>query len=167
MKWRGSDGVSNEDTRKSSPKQWQEPAQSPKTSYIRTWKDASCHLLLAKCKLLKVWYWSVWHYCVSISSFSSVRFYFMYFGTLLLGTYMFIIIVSCIFLIHWPFIIKYPSLSLHATLWTGVCQAPLTMEFSRQEYWSGLLFPPPWDLPDPGIFVSTNSFFLKSIFLSC
>ena len=30
-------------------------------------------------------------------------------------------------------------------------QAPLSMEFSRQEYWSGLLFPPPGDLPDPGL----------------
>ena len=30
-------------------------------------------------------------------------------------------------------------------------QAPLPMEFSRQEYWSGLPFPPPGDLPDPGI----------------
>ena len=31
------------------------------------------------------------------------------------------------------------------------CQAPLSMELSRQEYWSGLPFPPPGDLPDPGI----------------
>ena len=30
-------------------------------------------------------------------------------------------------------------------------QAPLSMGFSRQEYWSGLLCPPPWDLPNPGI----------------
>ena len=30
-------------------------------------------------------------------------------------------------------------------------QAPLSMELSRQEYWSGLPFPPPGDLPDPGI----------------
>ena len=30
-------------------------------------------------------------------------------------------------------------------------QAPCSMEFSRQEYWSGLPFPPPGDLPDPGI----------------
>ena len=30
-------------------------------------------------------------------------------------------------------------------------QAPLSMGFSRQEYWSGLLFPSPEDLPDPGI----------------
>ena len=29
-------------------------------------------------------------------------------------------------------------------------QAPLSMGFLRQEYWSGLLFPPPGDLPDPG-----------------
>ena len=31
------------------------------------------------------------------------------------------------------------------------CMAPLSMEFSRQEYWSGLPFPSPEDLPDPGI----------------
>ena len=31
------------------------------------------------------------------------------------------------------------------------CQAPLSMEFSRQEYWSGLLLPTPGDLPDPGM----------------
>ena len=38
-----------------------------------------------------------------------------------------------------------------ATLWTVACQAPLSMGFSRQEYWSGLPFPSPRDLPDPGI----------------
>ena len=32
-----------------------------------------------------------------------------------------------------------------------VCQAPLSMEFSRQEYWSGLPFPSPGNLPNPGI----------------
>ena len=35
--------------------------------------------------------------------------------------------------------------------WIVACQAPLSMEFSRQEYWSGLPFPTPGDLPDPGI----------------
>ena len=35
--------------------------------------------------------------------------------------------------------------------WTITCQAPLLMGFSRQEYWSGLPFPSPGDLPDPGI----------------
>ena len=37
------------------------------------------------------------------------------------------------------------------TLWTIAPQAPLAMGFSRQEYWSGLPFPSPGDLPDPGI----------------
>ena len=40
---------------------------------------------------------------------------------------------------------------LCATLWTVACQAPLSMGFSRQEYWSELPYPPPEDLPDPGI----------------
>ena len=40
---------------------------------------------------------------------------------------------------------------LFATPWTVACQAPLSMEFSRQEYWSGLPIPSPEDLPDPGI----------------
>ena len=38
-----------------------------------------------------------------------------------------------------------------ATLWTLAYQAPLSMEFSRQEYWSVLPFHPLGDLPDPGI----------------
>ena len=38
-----------------------------------------------------------------------------------------------------------------ATLWTVACQASLSMEFFRQEYWNGLPFPPPEDLPDPEI----------------
>ena len=40
---------------------------------------------------------------------------------------------------------------LFATLWTVAHQAPLSMGFSRQEYWSELPCPPPWDLPNPGI----------------
>ena len=35
--------------------------------------------------------------------------------------------------------------------WTVACQAPLSMGFSRQEYWNGLPCPPPGDLPNPGI----------------
>ena len=38
-----------------------------------------------------------------------------------------------------------------ATPWTVASQAPLPIEFSRQEYWSGLSFPSPGDLPNPGI----------------
>ena len=40
---------------------------------------------------------------------------------------------------------------LFAAAWTIAYQAPLSVEFSRQEYWSGLLFPTPGDLSDPGI----------------
>ena len=40
---------------------------------------------------------------------------------------------------------------LYATLWTVAHKAPLSMGFSRQEYWSGLLCPPPEDLPHPEI----------------
>ena len=50
--------------------------------------------------------------------------------------------------------VKVKSLSrvrLFATPWTVARQAPLSMGFSRQEYWSGLPFPSPGDLPNPGI----------------
>ena len=40
---------------------------------------------------------------------------------------------------------------LFATLWTEAYQAPPSTGFSRQEYWIGVPFPSPGDLPDPGI----------------
>ena len=40
---------------------------------------------------------------------------------------------------------------LFVTPWTVAYKAPLSMEFSKQVYWSGLPFPSPGDLPDPGI----------------
>ena len=40
---------------------------------------------------------------------------------------------------------------LFATPWTVARQAPLCMELSRQEYWSGLPYSPPGDIPNPGI----------------
>ena len=43
------------------------------------------------------------------------------------------------------------SCPILAITWTVACQAPLSMRFSRQEYWSGLPFPSPGDLPNPGI----------------
>ena len=47
---------------------------------------------------------------------------------------------------------------LFATPWTVAHQAPLSAKFSRQEHWSGLPFPPPGDLPNPG----TDTLKLKS-----
>ena len=45
----------------------------------------------------------------------------------------------------------FSPIQLFETLWTRACQAPLSMEFSRKEYCSGLLCPPLGDLPDTGI----------------
>ena len=50
--------------------------------------------------------------------------------------------------------VKVKSLSpvrIFVTPWTVAYQAPLSMGFSRQECWSGLPFPSPGDLPDPGV----------------
>ena len=46
---------------------------------------------------------------------------------------------------------RFSRVQLFATLWTAAHQAPLSMDFSRREYWSGLPCPPPGDLPNPGI----------------
>ena len=46
---------------------------------------------------------------------------------------------------------RFTCIQLSVTLWTVALQAPLSMEFSKQEYWNGLLCPPPGDLPNPGI----------------
>ena len=54
--------------------------------------------------------------------------------------------VQIIYLIRVRYIVQ-----LFATPWTIAHQAPPSMEFSRQESWSGLPFPSPGDLPDPGI----------------
>ena len=48
-------------------------------------------------------------------------------------------------------LIHFSQVQLFVTLWTIAHQSPLFMGFSRQEYWSGLPYPPPGDLPNPGI----------------
>ena len=53
---------------------------------------------------------------------------------------------------------QFSHVQLLVTVWTVACQAPLSIGFSRQEYWSGLLFSPLRDPPDPGI----ELVFLKS-----
>ena len=49
----------------------------------------------------------------------------------------------------------FSCVQLFVTPWTVAYQAPPSMEFSRQEYWSGLPFPSPGHLPDPGIELRT------------
>ena len=55
-------------------------------------------------------------------------------------------LVSCV---HACTLSHFSHVQLLVTLWTVACQAPLSMIFSKQEYWSGLPSPPPGDLPDP------------------
>ena len=52
------------------------------------------------------------------------------------------------------------------TLWTVAYQAPLSMKFSRQAYWSGLPFPFPGDLPGPGIEPKSPTLQVDSLLLS-
>ena len=59
---------------------------------------------------------------------------------------------SCI----WPFV----------TPWTIAHQAPLSLGFTRQEYWSGLSCPPPGDLPDPGMEPTSPALQVDSLSLS-
>ena len=47
--------------------------------------------------------------------------------------------------------VKSESVWLFVIAWAVAHQAPLSMEFSKQEYWNGLPFPSPWDLPDSRI----------------
>ena len=46
---------------------------------------------------------------------------------------------------------RFSRVQLFVTRWTVAHQAPLSVGFSRQEYWSGLPCPPPGDLPNPGV----------------
>ena len=59
--------------------------------------------------------------------------------------------VSWLMLWHPTVLSYFNHVQLIAALWIVACHAPLFMGFSRQEYCSGLPFPPPGDLPNPGI----------------
>ena len=60
----------------------------------------------------------------------------------------------------------FSRVQLFMTLWTVACQAPLSMEFPRQEFWSGLPFPTPGDLPDPKIEPPSPAMQADSLLLS-
>ena len=60
----------------------------------------------------------------------------------------------------------FSRVQLFVTLWPVAHQAPLSMGFSRQEYWSGLPCPPPGDLPDPGIKPGSPALQADSLLLS-
>ena len=92
----------------------------------------SCNLLVLKAWSLGIHFW--WMYKVKIICMKTLR--------------------NCLPFQHidiywWWWL--FSCVWLFAISWTIACQAPLSMGFSRQEYWSWLLCPPPGDLPDPGI----------------
>ena len=60
-------------------------------------------------------------------------------------------IVQGLFLFECVCVVTLSCVQLFATPWTVAHQAPLSIEFFRQEYWSGFLFTTSGDLPDPGI----------------
>ena len=65
---------------------------------------------------------------------------------------------------HMCVFVQLLSCVLLATPWTIVCQASLSMGFSQQEYQSGLLCPPPGDLPNPGTEPTSVTFALAGGF---
>ena len=56
----------------------------------------------------------------------------------------------------WPSAKSLSHVQLFVTPWTVALEVPLSMRFPRQEYWSGLPFPSPGDLPDPGIKLASS-----------
>ena len=87
------------------------------------------------------------HLGKSMSSLSQLHHFFMCFPLLSLSELRF-------FSLEYPLcrrVCPFSHVRLFATPWTVTCQAPLSMGFSRQEYWSGLPCPPPGNLPNPGI----------------
>ena len=67
-------------------------------------------------------------------------------SVLLEGIYRWISMYVSVCVLH-----HFSCVQLFATLWIIAPQAPLSMGFSQQEHWSGLSYPPPGDLPNPGI----------------
>ena len=58
---------------------------------------------------------------------------------------------GCLFSFIFMCMLSHCCAQLFVAPWTIACQAPLSMGFPRQKYWSGLPFPPPGDLPNKGI----------------
>ena len=75
------------------------------------------------------------------------------------------LLVDCVY-VHACMLSCFSGFRFCATPWTVARQAPLSMGFSRQEYWSGLPCPPPGDLPNPGIKLSSPALQADSLLLS-
>ena len=67
---------------------------------------------------------------------------------------------------HYIYVLCARAQSFFMTLWTVANQAPLSIGFSKQEYWSGLPCPPPGDLPNPGTEPMSPALQVDSLLLS-
>ena len=106
---------------------------------VLSWKSsvslALIHFVPQGQTYLLFWYRLISHFCISSPMMKRTSFLVLLLDLVGLHTY---------FLNHCSL------LWLFATLWTVAQQAPMSMGFSTQEYWSGLPCPPPGNLPDPG-----------------
>ena len=89
---------------------------------------------------------NIWKFLLILQALLKVLWIYWHFRTALVrqtsaGVMLILLLYECMFSPVWLF----------TTPWTGACQTPLSIGFSRQEYSSGLAFPSPGDLPDPGI----------------
>ena len=75
------------------------------------------------------------------------------------------ILSPCLFNLHAEYIMRNAGLE-DVTPWTAARQASLAMKFPRREYWSGLPFPSPEDLPDSGIEHMSPTLHAYSLLLS-
>ena len=107
-------------------------------------------LLISTNNLLGFWLLSNWEELISWQSWVFLSLNINFFSS-----YLVLVWVCSPEFYGFPHVkVKVKSLScvwLFATPWTVAYQAPQSMGFSRQEYWSGLPFPSPGHLPDPGI----------------
>ena len=130
------------------------------TPYLKsnpTWDlEATCQPLFPKPQLnsfprVGLWVLSSMLYCCLVSNFFLLNVLNVKFMTVeFFWRGLWIVSVFKIFLFRKK-VKSFSHVRLFATLWTIAHQAPLSMGFSGQEYWSGLPFPSPGDLPNPGM----------------
>ena len=117
--------------------------------HAHTWEDPEIYQIWtvnqANCYIYKYTYKYSVDICVCVDIYVCIYIYvyvYIYYICVCVYVYMYIYIYIVKLLSH---------VCLLVTPWTVAHQAPPSMEFSRQEYWSGLPFPSPGDLPDPGV----------------
>ena len=133
------------------------------------------------CGFLRVWAYLSLTKSISVVEDNSLRPQILFFYTVYTGVCIYIYILFYIWIhtqsiythtlytVHYVDVVSHSALSDSAAPWTVAHQAFLSMEFSRQEYWSGLPFPTPGDLPNPGIELASLLFpaLVDGFFTTC